>query len=454
MLGALIPVFMFGYPIFVIWLYGKYPPRRAAMLAFLIAWMFLPNYTFAFPGLPEYDKTMAAVLSVFIALFLKDSRTLKSFRFHPLDLIILFWCLTPFIASVVNGLGAYDGFSVSKNYFSTWIGPYIIGRLYFTSWDGLREIVWGLFISALIYVPFCFLEIMLSPQMHRWVFGYHSHEFQQTIRPIGYRPMVFMQHGLMVGMWMAGGALSGLVLWRWGDHHPKILGFPFHYSVLAVCGTFVACQSFGALILLITAVGVLIVTRKTGKLLPFLLFIALPFIQIAGKISGLSGEGMVNLAAKFSEERAASLEFRNVNEVALVEKALEQPVFGWGGWGRSRIYNEKGEDISVTDSLWIILFGQTGYAGLVSFGLTLSVPLLLFLRRFPPETWEENIEVAVALPLVALVAIYLIDCTLNDMKSPIYIMIVGGITSVLLREVVEESESQESWEFASPIIRP
>ena len=37
--------------------------------------------------------------------------------------------------------------------------------------------------------------------------------------------------------------------------------------------------------------------------------------------------------------------------------ALDRPVFGWGGWGRSRLHDDQGRDVSVTDGLCIISAG-------------------------------------------------------------------------------------------------
>jgi hypothetical protein len=68
-----------------------------------------------------------------------------------------------------------------------------------------------------------------------------------------------------------------------------------------------------------------------------------------------------------SEERAGSLAFRIKNENMLVQKALQQPLFGWGGWKRSFICAKTtGETVSVPDGLWIIAFGQNGLFGLTA----------------------------------------------------------------------------------------
>ena len=37
-----------------------------------------------------------------------------------------------------------------------------------------------LLIGGLIYIPFCLFEIKMSPQLHKWVYGYHQHAFDQN----------------------------------------------------------------------------------------------------------------------------------------------------------------------------------------------------------------------------------------------------------------------------------
>ena len=91
--------------------------------------------------------------------------------------------------------------------------PYLIGRIYFSDAAGLRELAVGIFIGGLVYIPFCLYEIRLSPQLHRIVYGYHAHSFAQTYRFGGWRPTVFMDHGLMVGLWMAMSCLAGIWLY-------------------------------------------------------------------------------------------------------------------------------------------------------------------------------------------------------------------------------------------------
>ncbi len=423
---------MFGFVPFVMWLFSKYSPRRAALAGFLLGWMFLPDYTYHLPGgLPSWSKTFAASFAVLLSAVIFDGKRFSQFRPIVPDYLMIFWCLTPFFASLSNGLGLYDGFSSAKNYFTAWGAPYLVGRLYFTSWDAVRDLLWGLFLGALIYAPLCWLEQAISPQLHKLVYGFHAHDFIQSIRAIGYRPTVFMQHGLMLGMWMAGGTLAGLILWRWDGTVKKLWGFPMKPLVLGVLVTTIACQSMGALGLLFVGYGLLAMSRKFRTKLPILVFALFPVFFLTLNVQEKwDGYAIADFFRKFSADRAASFEYRVINEEMLVKKAAQRPLFGWGGWGRSRIYNEDGKDISVTDSYWIIVFGTTGMVGLAGFSAILLYPILGFLYRYRLKDWGKP-EVARAVPLMMFLVLYFFDCMVNDMKSPVYTLIIGSLANLV-----------------------
>ena len=61
-----------------------------------------------------------------------------------------------------------------------------------------RTLLISIFIGGLLYVPLCLFEIRMSPQLHKLVYGFHQHIFAQTFRFEGWRPTVFLQHGLAV----------------------------------------------------------------------------------------------------------------------------------------------------------------------------------------------------------------------------------------------------------------
>ena len=46
-------------------------------------------------------------------------------------------------SSLHNGLGVYDGLSAIFEQTVAWGMPYLLGRLYFTDYAGMRELAWG-----------------------------------------------------------------------------------------------------------------------------------------------------------------------------------------------------------------------------------------------------------------------------------------------------------------------
>ena len=102
-------------------------------------------------------------------------------------------------------------------------------------------------------------------------------------------------------------------------------------------------------------------------------------------------------------------------------------MFGWGSWGRNRIYSsEDGSDLSVTDGAWIITLGMWGWIGYLSiFGMLClgSVRLL----------WHKKILRSISIPsatLCALLAINLMDSIPNASIRPITWLIAGSIFAI------------------------
>src|SRR5207249_880690 len=181
-MGFLVPLTLFGWIPFVLLLFLLLPPRRAVITAFLIAWLFLPMAGYKLSGLPDYTKMSATVMGVMMAAALFDTDRILAFRPKWIDIPVILFCTSPAISSYTNGLGAYDGASEIVRQTVTWGLPYLIGRIYFSDLEGIRELAIGLFVGGLIYVPLCLVEIRLSPQLHKWTYGFYQHAFVQTIR--------------------------------------------------------------------------------------------------------------------------------------------------------------------------------------------------------------------------------------------------------------------------------
>jgi hypothetical protein len=239
-----------------------------------------------------------------------------------------------------------------------------------------------------------------------------------------------MEHGLMVGMFMTAAALSGFWLWR-ARALKRFYGFPPGLFVFVLMVVAVLTRSTGSVILLFGGLAVLLATQLTRSRLPLVALCLIPMLYVGFRISGaMTGDLATRVTADVvGKDRAQSLETRFLNEAALSKRALERPVFGWGGWNRARIQDEYGKDISITDSLWIIVFGMTGLFGLSMLGLVLLLPPMLLAWRLSPATWTTP-SCAGAAVLAVLIGLWIVDSTLNAMITPLYVLAMGGLAGM------------------------
>ncbi|HEV8062112.1 MAG TPA: hypothetical protein VGP68_19695, partial [Gemmataceae bacterium] len=288
-MNALVPITLFGWPLVVLLLFAKLPKHRAVIVAFLVAWLFLPVVHDPVLGL-RWTKMRATCCSVVFASLCMDHKHFLSFRARLVDLPMLVWCISPFFSSLDNELGVYDGCSQSLDQFIAWGVPYLAGRLYLTTFDQLRDLAIGVIVSGLIYAPLCLFEIRVSPQLHTWVYGYFPHvSFFQTMRYGGFRPTVFMEHGLAVGAWMCTVTLTAFWLWRcrafpqfrlWALRAPPILITSGLFFVL------VLSKSFGAIGLGLAGALTLLSCSWSRLRIFALILLLVPLFYVYGRAVG------------------------------------------------------------------------------------------------------------------------------------------------------------------------
>jgi len=307
-----------------------------------------------------------------------------------------------------------------------WGLPYLFGRLYCSNLRGMGLLAFGVFLGGLIYIPFCLFEIRMSPQLHTWVYGFHQHFFNQSYRFGGWRPTVFMHHGIMVGLWMAMASLAGIWLWMNGIVR-SLFRIPLPWFLGPLLITTVMCKALGGLVLLVIGLGVLMAMRWGAPRAAILTLALFAPLYCAIRIPKVwSGSELTDVSAVVSTERASSLKFRMMNEDMLLERAKMRPLFGWARWGRARVRDDVGRDISITDGLWIIVFGNQGLVGLFAMMGVFLVPLAGFWKAIRPSAWKHRL-VAPAASMCVMVLLFLVDNVFNDMNHPAYMLAVGGL---------------------------
>ena len=420
---------MYGWPIVSILLFAFQKPRQAIILSLFIGWLLLPQAVLKIQGLPDYSRFTAVMLGIILGIAFFDLGRIAKFRIKRFDLPMIILCLCPFASSISNNLGIYDGISSVFTFAITFGFPYFIGRIYFADQAGIRMLASGLVLSMLWYVPLILYELRMSPQLHKNVYGYLQIPFHMIWRFGWYRPLVFLSHGLELGILMAGGALTAFWLWqcksvqRFGWFSAGITSA----ILLVMC---LLCRALNGYVILTTGLGTLLLT-KTFKARIFIIILALlPQVYVFGRVAtNWDAAPLVEAAESINPLRARSLQSRISHEITLIDKALRRPFFGWGGWGRNRA-DELAEGAmghtSTTDSFWIIIFGQRGLVGLFCVGLVLLWPIIFLLRRLPITQWASS-EHAPAAALSMVLLGFTIDCLFNAMASPIYFVIAGSL---------------------------
>ncbi|MFM9265544.1 O-antigen ligase domain-containing protein [Tychonema sp. BBK16] len=428
---AIIPFVMYGWIPIVLYLFVRFPPQRAVIVSMIVAWQFLPQVALSIPGLPPYTKMSAACYGVLLGTLIYDTTRFASFKPGWIDVPILICCLCPIASQITNG---GSPLSPTLNQIVTWGLPYLLGRLYINNLDGIRQLAIGIFAGALAYIPFTLIEGIRGPIMHQTVYGVNAfNDWSQARRMGGWRPVVFMQHGLMVGLWMMTAALIGFWLWQTGAVK-KFQGRSMKMLVIVLIIAFFLCRSTGAYSLFAMSLIVLFCAKQFKTSLPLLFIIGyiIFYLYLAASGQFSSAEVISFISQVFGEERAGSLGFRFQNEEILGEKARIQFLFGWGDSGGNRVYNDYGDDITVTDSLWIIAFGVNGVVGLISLFASLLLPVLVLCFKYPARTWS-NPKVAPAAVLGITLTMYAFDCVLNAMTNPIFMLIAGAISGLVVK---------------------
>ncbi len=349
------------------------------------------------------------------------------------NLLLLLLVVTPFVTAVQNaepviagprfiaGLQPYDAFAILLDVLVMAL-PLLLARRYLGSAAHHAVLLRVLCVAGLIYSLPALFEVRMSPHLNVWAYGYFPGVFVQQIRDGGFRPMVFVGHGLRVALFFAIATLAAFALWR----HMKHVGRAYSGLLLGffLIVVLVLCKSLGAL-------------ATTLLLLPFILFSPVRVqMTLAAAVAGvvllypmLRGADMIPvdrvtaIAASISEERAASLQYRLDNEDILLDRANAKPFVGWGSWGRNRVYDpQTGADISVTDGAWVIIIGVYGWLGYVAqFGL-LTIPTILL-------AWHQRAQgIGFATAGLCLVlAVNLLDLIPNSGLTSLTWLLAGAI---------------------------
>jgi hypothetical protein len=389
------------------WIFSRFRPARAAALVLVGGMMWLPEAAaFDFPLLPPLHKYSIAAMCALIGAYWKARPRLRAAKFGRGWDVLVFIMMAAEVGTVLtNGdplvygdwkrtelpaFTAYDGLSAAIRDLLDVGVPLLLGRVFLRTPKDLRDVFGVLVIAGLVYSLPELWEIRMSPMLHQNIYGFQARtDWLQNIRMGGYRPTVFMGHGLVVGFFMFICTMAAVGMHRAGRR--AVFGVPLGLVVGYLFIMLVLCKAAAALVY--GAVGFLLIRYLSIKnQLRVLVFLALIVVSYpALRLTNVfPTESILGAARLMGKDRADSLQFRFDNEDILLIKAEERPWFGWGGFGRERVYDaDTGKDIVIQDGHWIPLFGMKGVVGFVCYYLLLLMPVVQawrYMRSVPARS--------------------------------------------------------------------
>lgn len=472
---------LFVAPVIAFMLFKRYQPVLAAALTMVLGYLFLPEETgIDLPVLPEYNKQSVTVGAVFLFASLAISKwktqsarrsrgLIHSGQQEPLHVLpgwlprnpvvkFLFLAMIPAALvttftntePVVLGSGVvlpgYDLYSSLSFVMTTMVAvlPFLIGRRLFAHPEGQKTLLTVLALSAFAYSALVLVELRLSPQLHRWVYGFHPFSFAQAMRGGNFRPSVFTNHGLWLAIFNVIAILAAIGAYRARAKavSPKMWVFVGTWLFLIVA----VSNSLGAFLLLLLVLPVALFAPTRAQILTAsivgVLILSFPVMRERGLIPT---DDIVAIAESANPDRAQSLNFRFENEDQFLARVGEKPLAGWGMFGRNFVYNEfTGERTTIIDGYWIIVFSTGGYLQyLLVYGLlTVAFFQLLFRSKadaIGPETAA----------LTLILTVNLLDMVPNGTLTVITWIVAGAVVGRI--EVLRESGKTAGAAEAGPI---
>ncbi|MGO4907388.1 hypothetical protein ACEN2J_03550 [Pseudorhodobacter sp. W20_MBD10_FR17] len=391
--NALAYIMLLVWPVIATVLFRRLPREKALIWSILAAYMVLPPLAnINLPAVPDMDKfTIANLCALALTIWVLHEKV----SFFPRSLIgrvlIVAYVVSPFATAITNpdvipivakdvpALRLYDSVSTISYQFIALI-PFFLARQILRTEAAMKVMVGALIAAGLVYSLPMLLETRISPQLNIWIYGFFQHDFAQTIRAGGFRPIVFMPHGLWVAFFALMSAMSALIVLRTSsaNDRPRDLAIFLYLMFLLY-----SCKSVGPVVY---ALGLTPIILLVGRRWQLLLAAALGVVVITYPL--LRGAHLIPLdtlldyAMSISAERHQSLNYRIVNEEQLLARAMEKPWFGWGGYGRNLILDPvTGGILTVPDGQWVIVLGTYGWLGYIcEFGL-LILPLMYLARE-------------------------------------------------------------------------
>ena len=423
-------------------LFLRLRPGTAAGVSLLGAFLLLPvGIGPDLPGLPPLVRNRIALLAVLLGTLVLHPQSLRRLLRHRAMVGLAAVALvTPLLSAITNrdayfdlhAMTLYDGYMVAMGQALDLVIPFLLGLALIHRREDLQMLLVLLAGSALLYSLPVLFEVRMAPVLHREIYGYLPHgSWGQAKRFGGWRPMVFTPHGLTLARYLLMGLLATAILHR---VRRPVLGLSAVVATLYLMIVLILAKSLGAIIFAAPLLPlVLVLPARRLATLTILLGVIVFSYPVSRALDVFPTDMLVGAAESIDSERSQSLNYRFFNEDMLLEHALAKPLFGWGGWGRNRVYDPDTKELLSTavDGYWIIVFGYQGIVGFVStFGMLLIGPLLMAWRIRRVRSSQAQLEVV---GLALIVVVYAADLLPNGFPMTFMAFVAGGLAGGLPR---------------------
>ncbi len=145
-------------------------------------------------------------------------------------------------------------------------------------------------------------------------------------------------HGLLVAFFLMTTAVAAAAFWR---TQSRLFRLPTAGIMAYLSGVLVLCKTASALTYGAALMVLVRFTRPQLQLRVAMLLVAFALLYPTLRAGDLvPTKFMLGLAQSVSAERAESLKVRFDNEDQLLDRAWQRFMFGWGRFGRSRVYDD------------------------------------------------------------------------------------------------------------------
>jgi hypothetical protein len=428
-------VMLLGWPAVAAILFRRLPLEKAFIWTIMGGYLALPPVAYLdLPLIPPLDKHSIPALSAFVLLWVHQGRMPRLVPRSSIAKVFLCILLFSGIGTVLTNSDAQvigvvylpplptTEVFVGVIYQLVQVLPMLLAQDILKRPEHIRQIVLAMMIAGLLYSFPMLLEVRLSPQINIWIYGFFQHSFEQMVRYGGFRPIVFLQHGLWVALFAFTAAGCALLMLK----QEQARRAQYFAATIYLAVVLVLCKSAGSLIYMICFAPLVMLTSQRMQIrIAAVLALVVVLYPLLRGTSLIPIEAIYSQASAMDADRAQSLGFRLMNEDILLERASERPVFGWGGWERNLLHDPvSGRVTSVIDGLWVGAIGTKGWAGYLGLFGVLTLPLFLLVQRAGSLNLASAPYVA---PLALLLAFNLVDLIPNATLVPYTWLIAGAL---------------------------